>query len=280
MSNTSWTIILAPLLALLLVAPAAGSIAVGLHAAQGIRIQEYMDSEGHHYCVHNARPESVALVFREVWYGEERSEQLGNGSLVRMSPGRQCNGDTLAMLALAPKEFAYIPAVDAVDGRLVQVLANGTSIGLVSNADPPDLGGQGPVVLAASLDHPGRYREGLWTERASLWVSSGQDFTVDLVLQRDIGVVHIGRTGFWGSPPGRFVSPKSITCETLVFTSQPEKYVISTSGPSVEGRRHRVKLHFQAPQVDSPSLFYYWGYHWIVQGKNGYPFYRAVLVCP
>jgi len=265
---------------MLLAATVGASFFVGLRTDGGIRVQEYSTEGTSYYCVHNTRVDSVHVVMREYWHEDPIPEEQ-EGGLVRIdSIGPAVSGDTLAVLKLAPMEFVYIPALVVEAGHYIRVLANGTSIGMFAGEEPPEPGRGNPVSMASNLNSPGLYDEGLRTEQASLWVTSGEEFTVDLVLEKDVGVVKIGRILSRHYPEQGFLAPLDIASNTLVYSKQRDEFVISSSGPTVQEGVHRAELRFQAPVVDRPTLLYFWGWHWIKYDVSARPIVRAILVRP
>ncbi len=255
------------------------SVAVGLQADSGIFVQEYQLCGGElKYCIHNARAESVALVLREVWF-DDSAERRGE-MIVKVSPGRRVTGDTLAVVVLGPGEFARLPTVEAPEPRLVEYVANGTPIGLVANHDAAELSCNRAVLMPTSLNGPGWHRDGMWTEQDSLWVQSGEEFTVDLVLEQGAGEIRIYRQPARGMSAERFLAPYDIVCGEMVIAKEPEEFVVRASAPSVEPGLHRATLKFRAPGVDSASLFTFGGFRWLKYGATGWPISRGVFVRP
>ena len=256
----------------------AGEMAFALSMDGGIFVQEYEVDGGRRFCICNAREETVRLVLREVRH--KSWERVIEGVPVSM-PGRRVPGDTLAVMVLEPSACLDVSPVAATEPRLVEYVANGDRLGAVWSQDVPQVGSERRVVMPTSLNQPGWYRPGMWTEQDSLWVRSGEDFSIDLMLEDGAGKVTIHRQ------PGRFVfterliAPYDIESKTLEIAKSAELFVIETGPATWKPHVGRATMRFRAPEVETPSLFRLSGSWWVEPGRLlGFPLSRAVLVRP
>lgn len=251
-----------------------GSTIVGLRDGEGIHILEYVIGGEPWFCINNARATDVRLLLVDYWT-EPCCEDRG----VRIAGGRGVTGDTLAILDLAAGDFADIPAIKVPDAHLIEVLADGVRVGLISGHTTPQVEGQQPVVMLADLDCPGAYGCGLWTEQLALRVSSGQEFSVDLALDKGWGVVLIERSPL-RVPVTSFIAPEDVTSSSLVVVRSSDEFAISAQSVAVAEGTHRARLQFRAPTVQRPTLFAYGGFHWTEYGIAGGRVMRGVIVEP
>jgi hypothetical protein len=267
-------------LAFVLCAPIAmGSIAVGRLWDRGVHVQEYWSDGEFYYCIHNSRADSVMLTMREYWTVDVIEEQE-SGITLHISGGRSVTGDTLAVLDLAPGEFARMPAPRLPGGRLVQFHANGARMGLAPAYYAPLYGSRREIAIRSNLDSPGCRQDGFWTEHSSLWVGSGEEFTVDLVFAEGTGKTRIDKSP--GRIPEDFLEdellvPYDVVSASLEVAESPEEFTIFVSESDLSEEPQRVKLYFRAPKVEDTTLMVFGGFRWSGPG-TGHSIERVVWV--